>query len=165
MDPLPHSFTAGRTLQRIKPHNSVGFFRPIESRRFVEGPSAGVAQPLCFGQISFAASECLFCPLSLGDVPPHAAVAYKTSRPVEYWQPRDGEIALAAVGRRSRELEVSEWQVGIESLAVLVPALGARLEGGHFPTSLADFCKRQRRASEPFSKLLTDRAMLRVGLP
>jgi hypothetical protein len=42
-----------------------------------------MAQPLCFGQIGFAASERLFCPLSLGDVPSDAAVADKISRLVE----------------------------------------------------------------------------------
>ena len=107
----------------------------------------GVAQPLCFGQISFAASERLFCPLSLGDVPPHAAVADETSRLVKYRQPRDGHIALATVGRRSRELKISEWQVGIEGLAVLAPGLGVRLEVRHFPASLADLGARRRRVS------------------
>ena len=104
-----------------------------------------MAQPLCFGQIGFAASECLFCPLSLGDVPPHASVADKASRLVKDRQPRDRHIALAAVGRRPRELEVPERQVGIEGLAMLAPGLSVRLEVRQFPASLADFGARRRR--------------------
>ena len=145
--------------------NSVTFLRPIDRPCRVEGRGAGVAQPLCFGQISFAASERLFRPLSLGDVPPDAAVADKTSRLVKYRQPRDGHISLAAVGRRPRELEISERQVGIEGLAVLAPGLSVRLEVGHLPAGLADFGARRRRVSQPFGKLLADKAMLRVASP
>ena len=117
MDPLQHSFPVREALQRIKSPDLVTFLRPVDRPCRVEGQGAGVAQPLCFGQIGFAASECLFGPLSLGDVPSHAAVADKTSRLVKYRQPGDGYITLAAVGRRSRELEISEWQVGIRCVS------------------------------------------------
>src|SRR4029453_1798893 len=79
MDPLQHSFPVREALQRIKSPDSVTFLRPINSRGRIEGQGARVAQPLRFRQIGLAASECLFRPLSLGDVPPHAAVANKTS--------------------------------------------------------------------------------------
>ena len=62
--PLQHGFLAREALQRIKSPDSVAFLRPIDRPAGVEDQGAGVAQPLCFGQISFAASECLFCPLA-----------------------------------------------------------------------------------------------------
>ena len=102
-----------------------------------------MAQPLCFGQISLAASECLFYPLSLGDVPPHAAVADETSRFVKYRQPIDRHIALATVGRRPRELEIAERQVGVERLPVPTPAFCIGLEIGHLPSRLANLGDRR----------------------
>src|SRR5208282_6584773 len=69
MDPLPRRFTVGETLQRIKTPDSVAFLRPIEnsSCRVIDR-GARVAQPLCFGQISFAASERLLRALPLRQV-------------------------------------------------------------------------------------------------
>ena len=60
MNPLQHSFTVGGTLQRVKTQNSVGFLREVDRPCGVKDRGAGMAQPLCFGQIGFAASECLF---------------------------------------------------------------------------------------------------------
>src|SRR5208283_2207821 len=57
MDPLPDSFAVRETQQRIKPPDSVALLRPIEEPCRVKDRGAGVAQPLCFGEISFAASE------------------------------------------------------------------------------------------------------------
>src|SRR5262245_23849252 len=165
MDPLQHSFPVRETLQRIESPDSVTFQRPINRRGRIEGQGARVAQPLRFGQIGFAAPERLLCPPLLGDVAPYTAVPDKPSRSVEYRQPRDGHIALATVGRRSRKLEVSEWQMGIEGLAVLAPGLLVRLEVRHFPPSLADFGAGRWRVSQPFGKLLANEAMLRVALP
>src|SRR5262245_18038964 len=56
VDPLPQSFAAWKALQWIKPPDPVTLVRPIEilHRCRVEDPGTGVAQPLCFGQISFA---------------------------------------------------------------------------------------------------------------
>ena len=102
--------------------DSIAFLRPVESPCRVESRGAGVAQPLCFSQISFAASECLFCRLALGDVAaPTPRVAGKTfpTCPIRAAQETD-MYRLAAVGRTS-ELEVSAWQAGVKALAVLAP--------------------------------------------
>ena len=64
MDPLPHQIAGRQALQRIKPINAVTFLRPINNRPFTRrftAQRAGVAQPLCFRQIGFAAAQC-FCP-------------------------------------------------------------------------------------------------------
>src|SRR6476469_2972210 len=107
----------------------------------------------------------LFCPLALGDVPRDASVADEAPRLIKHRQARDRYVALAAVGGRSRELEVTERQVGIEGLPVLAPSLGVRLQVGHFPPRLADFRARRRRVRKAFGELLTDKAMLRIGFP
>src|ERR1700730_21015 len=98
-------------------------------------------------------------------MPPDAAVADKMSLLVKYRQPRDRHVALPAVRRRSSELEIPEWQVGIEYLTVLAPDLSVRFQVGHFPASLADLGARRRRVSKAFGELLADETMLRVGLP
>ena len=74
-------------------------------------------------------------------------------------------MAFAAVGRGSRKLEVTEWQVGIERLAVLAPSLGVRLEVRHFPPSLADLGAQRRRVRPALQQTPADKAMLRVALP
>ena len=57
VDPLPHSIAARKALQRIKPPDAVVFLRIIDRRQCPIGdPGAGVAQPLCFRQIGFAAA-------------------------------------------------------------------------------------------------------------
>src|SRR5262245_4405953 len=165
MNTCRDSFAARKTLLRIKPPDPITFFRPVDGPGSVVDPRPGVTLPLRCGQISFAASERLFCPLSVGDVPADAAVTDKTPRLVKNGQPGHGHIALAALGRRSRELEVAEWQVGIQRLAVLAPGLSVRLEVRNFPASLADFGALRRRVSQPFRKLLAGKAMLGVALP
>ena len=109
MDTLLHSLMARESLHRVKLPDPVAFLRPIEIPCLVEHRGAGMAQPLCFSQIGFTASECLFRLLALGDVPPYAAVAEKTSCVVKDREAGDGHVALAAFGCRPRELEVSEW--------------------------------------------------------
>src|SRR5690242_10963977 len=128
MYPLQHSFEEGQTLLRIQIPDSVTFLRPVDGPSFVKNNRAGVAEPLCFRQIGFAASECLFRLFSLGDVAPHAAVADKTAGLVKDRQPGHRYIALAAIRGRSRKLEIAKWQVGIEGVAVLPPGLSVRLE-------------------------------------
>src|SRR5262249_34011836 len=115
--------------------------------------------------LPLAVTQLILRLLALGDMPANSPVADKTSSPVEYRQPGDGYIALAAIGRRSRELKISEWQVGIEGLAVLAPALLVRLEVGHFPPCLADLGAWGRRVNKAFGELLADKAMLRIALP
>ena len=103
-----------------------------------------MAQPLCFGEISLAASERLFCSLSPGDVAPNPAVANKPSRRIKQRQSRNGQVGLAAVASSSRELEVSEWQVSIEGCTMLAPGLSISLELRQLPGRLADFAARGR---------------------
>src|SRR3974390_807468 len=57
MDTLEDSFGIRKTLRWLKVPDSVAFLRPVEIPARVKDRGAGMAQPLCFGQISFAASE------------------------------------------------------------------------------------------------------------
>ena len=57
MDPLPHSLFDWEALDRIKTPNLVAFLRPIDGVCRSEDPRTGVAQSLCFGQISLAAAQ------------------------------------------------------------------------------------------------------------
>src|ERR1700752_1102477 len=116
-------------------------------------------------QLHLHVPQRLFCPLALGDVPRDAPVADEAPRLIKNRQARDRYVALAAVGGRSRELEVTERQVGLEGLAVLAPGLRARLHVWPFPPCLADFRARRRRVCKAFGDLLTDEAMLRIGFP
>jgi hypothetical protein len=56
MYPVPERFVARYALQRIKPPDAVSLPRPLENRRLVVDCGTGVAQPLCFRQIGFAAA-------------------------------------------------------------------------------------------------------------
>src|SRR6202007_3104757 len=107
----------------------------------------------------------LFCPLAFGGVPRDAPVADEAPRFVKHRQARDGYVALAAVGGRSRELEVPERQVGIEGFPVLAPGFRVRLQVGHFPPRQTDFKPQRRRVCKAFGELLTSEAMLRIGFP
>src|SRR5205085_1632462 len=102
---------------------------------------------------------------AIGDVSADAAVTDEAPRLVKYRQPRDGDVALSTVGRRPRELEITERQVGIEGFAVLLPSFGIRLQMRHFPARLTDLGPWLRRVGNPFAKLLANKAMLRVALP
>ena len=104
-------------------------------------------------------------PLAISDVPADAAVADEAPRLVKYRQPRHGDVALSAVGRRPRVLEITERQVGVERLAVLAPGLGVRLQVGHFPARLTDLGAWRRCVSNAFCELLANEPMLRVALP
>ena len=55
--PLQYTFEVGKALPRIKSPNSVTFLRPVDRPCGVKDNGAGMAQPLCLGQISFAASS------------------------------------------------------------------------------------------------------------
>src|ERR1700722_3470660 len=56
MDPLPYRFAARNALQRIKPEDAESLLGPIKNFRLVIGRGTGVAEPLCFRQIGFAAA-------------------------------------------------------------------------------------------------------------
>ncbi len=56
MDPLPHRFAARNALQRIKPKDAGSLLGQIKNFRLVVDRGTGVAQPLCFRQIGFAAA-------------------------------------------------------------------------------------------------------------
>ncbi len=79
--------------------------------------------------------------------------------------PGDGDVALAAVGRRARELEVTERQVGIERLPMHAPSLLVGLRVGHFPTRFTKFRARRGGVSNGFGELLADEAMVRIWIP
>ncbi len=147
MYPLQHSLPARKTLRRIKTPYSITFLRPINRRRRIEHQGAGVAQPLCLGQIGLAAPQRFFCPFSFSDMASHSAIADKMPRPIEYWQPRNGHIALAAIGCSSRKLKVPKRQVGIERFAMLAPGFSVRLEVRHFPAGLSHLGARRRCVS------------------
>src|SRR6478735_3062516 len=116
-------------------------------------------------QLHLHVPQRLFCPLALGNVPRDAAVADEAPRLIKHRQARNRYVALAAVGGGSRELKVTERQVGLEGLPVLAPGLRVRLQVRHFPPCLADFRARRRRVCKAFGEFLTDKAMLRIGFP
>src|SRR6476620_5290160 len=116
-------------------------------------------------QLHLHVPQRLVCPLALGDVPRDASVADEAPRLIKHRQARNRYVALAAVGGGSRELKVTERQVGLQGLPVLAPGLRVRLQAGHFPPCLADFRARRRRVCKAFGEILTDEAMLRIGFP
>jgi len=118
-----------------------------------------MAQPLCFGQVSFTALERLFGFLTLGDVAPDAAIPDESPRLVEQRQPGDGDVSLAAAGCRPRNLEIAEGLVGISDFAVLAPSLGAGLDERQFPRRLADFAARCRHVLRALPDLTRIRPM------
>src|SRR5258708_12335855 len=100
-------------------------------------------------QLNLHVPQRLFCPLALGDVPRDASVADEPPRLIKHRQARNRYVALAAVGSGSRELKVTERQVGLEGFPVLAPGLRVRLQVGHFPPPLAHFTPRPRPRSPP----------------
>src|SRR5947209_2217735 len=94
---LPPDIAAWNVVVRIEPPDLVKLLRPIQRLFRIEGEGAAIAQSLPFGQIGLAASERLLGLFLLRDVPPDAAVTYKTCRLVEHRQPRDGHEAFTAV--------------------------------------------------------------------
>ena len=74
-------------------------------------------------QLRLRLAQGLLRQLALRDVPPDAAVAGEVPIFVKDRQPRDGYVTLATVGRRSRELEVAEGEMGIKRLPMLAPGL------------------------------------------
>src|SRR5882672_5474337 len=61
MDSLQHCFAVRKTLLRIEAPNSEIFLRPIDRLVTIERPTAGMAQPLRFGQISFTSLKSFVC--------------------------------------------------------------------------------------------------------
>ena len=55
VNPLQHGFELWETLPRIQIPDSVTFLRPVHRPCRVKDNGAGVAEPLRFGQIGFAA--------------------------------------------------------------------------------------------------------------
>src|SRR5260370_36461488 len=90
-------------------------------------------------QLHLHVPQRLFCPLALGDVPRDASVADEAPRLIKHRQARNRYVALAAVGGGSRELKVTERQVGLEGLPVLTPGIRVRITEGRFPPRLVDF--------------------------
>ena len=116
-------------------------------------------------QLRLRLAQGLFRQLALRDVPPDAAVAGEAPVFIKDRQPRDGYVALATVGRRSRELEVTERQVRVKRLPMLAPGFCIGLQIGHFPARLAELGAPRRSIDNAFGELLTSEAMLRVALP
>src|ERR1700757_425808 len=162
MHPLPPGLSAWDAFPRVEPPEPVKSFRPIQGLLWAVGERAAIGESFCFGQISFAAPESLFGPLAGGNVASDAAIADKSSRFVEYRQPGDRDVSLAAVGRRPRNLEIAEGLVGIPGFTVLAPSLGVRFHERQFPRRLAD---RWPHESHAWAKLATREPMLRIGLP
>ena len=111
-------------------------------------PVLGVALPIKIGghlgqtaKTRLALRQGAFCPLALGDVPAHAAVALERAGCIEHRIPADLDMARGAVSRQARVFEIAEWPVGIELGPVRLPAGLVRRQVRHFPTRLA-----QRRA-------------------
>src|SRR4029077_19010681 len=113
--------------------------------------------------LTFANGE--FSPLTLGDVPPDAAIADKMSLFVKHRHSRDRHVALSTVGGGSCELEVTEREGGIERLPGPAPSLFVRFQIGHLPARFADFKSQCGRIGKTLSELLANEAMLRIALP
>src|ERR1700692_3402694 len=64
MKPLKEVFESGQTILWIETQNTVAFLRPVpDILLWTPGPTAGLAQPLRFRKVRFAASEGLLRPL------------------------------------------------------------------------------------------------------
>ena len=113
-------------------------------------------------QLLLAVTQLTLGHLTLGDMPPHSAVTDKTPGLVKYRQARNGHVPLAAVRGGPRELKVSEWQAGIQGLAVLAPGLGVRLQVRHFPSGFPISAFGSGASASPSGKLLTNEAMFRI---
>src|ERR1700719_2798619 len=69
MNSLDEFFHSGRTIPWIKTQNAVAFLRPIpDVGVWTPGPTAGLAQPLCFRQVRFTGPEGLFGPLLFAQI-------------------------------------------------------------------------------------------------
>ena len=66
--PFGHRFKGRNTQRRIKPPDAVSLLRKIEDLRFVGGRRTAVTEPLCFGQMGFAAAQLVFGLLGFIDV-------------------------------------------------------------------------------------------------
>src|SRR5882757_563521 len=82
MHPSLYSFTAREAVARIKPKNSISLIRPKENLCVVVGCGTGVAQPLRFGQIGFAAAQPVFGLLGFIDVDRQATPLDDASLPI-----------------------------------------------------------------------------------
>src|SRR5258708_31878844 len=85
MDLLPNPIAGRHALQRITPKNAVTFLGPINDRPFtlpVHRPAAGVAQPLSFRKIGFAATQPIFGLLPLIDLNREAIPLNDASLPI-----------------------------------------------------------------------------------
>src|SRR5712691_8409047 len=69
MKPLKEVFESGQTILWIETQNTVAFLRPVpDILLWTPGPTAGLAQPLRFGQVRFTSSEGLLRPLLFAQV-------------------------------------------------------------------------------------------------
>ena len=103
--------------------------------------------------------------LAVGDMAADAAVADEPPEFVEDRHPGNRHVALAPVGRRTRELEILEREMRVERGPVPAPSLFVGLEVRNFPSRLADLRAGRRRVSEPVPELLAGKTVLRIGLP
>src|SRR5262245_65681518 len=142
MDPLPQSVLVRKTLQRIEPPDSVAVFRPIQGRCRVEGPGPGVAQPLCFGQISFALTQPSLGSLQILNIdvcsiPPDAPSRFVTRRDGTVQEPSIltvgtsiSRFGLERDTRRYRLLPTFQMVRSIVGMKQLHPAGASRLLQG-----------------------------------
>src|SRR5579864_2223400 len=69
MKPLKEVFESRQTTLWVETQNTVAFLRPVPYVLvWAPGPTAGLAQPLCFRQVRFALAEFLFCSFDQCDV-------------------------------------------------------------------------------------------------
>ena len=116
---MQHSFPVREALQRIKPPYSVTFLRPVNRRGRVEGQGAGVAQPLRFGQIGFAAPQSLLACAQLflrlpqlRDVLQDAKLAQRPPRFVPCHVALAVDYSLGAIGADHPVFDVIAWTAG-----------------------------------------------------
>ena len=102
--------------------------------------------------------------LALRDVLADAPVADEAPSFIEHRHSRNGEIVLAAVRRRTRQLEVAEGQVRVQHRAVVAPRVFVRLEIWNLPARLADVGVECRCLDEPLRDFPAREAVLGVGL-
>src|ERR1700741_4959555 len=97
MDPLKELFESGQTILWIETQNTVAFFRPVpDVLVWTPCPTACMTEPLCFGQVRFAALQLLSQLLLFGHI--HGGSKKPFENPVlEDWNTNASNIANRAV--------------------------------------------------------------------
>src|SRR5258708_7833258 len=86
---LPHSVSAWKALQRIKPEQAKSLVRKIEDFLLVVDRGSGMGQPLCFRQIGFAAAQPLFDLLAFVDINRQTVPLDNASLSITQWLSAD----------------------------------------------------------------------------